>query len=309
MPNIYKSVEQLVGKTPLYEPVCLEKELNLSASLYLKLEYFNPAGSIKDRAAKQMIIDAEQSGALKQGGTIIEATSGNTGIGLAAVAASKGYKVIIVMPDTMSVERRTLMKAYGAELVLTDGKKGMSGAIEKAQEIKENTDNSVIIGQFSNPANAKAHYNTTAPELWEDTNGEIDILVAGVGTGGTITGCGKYLKEKNKNIKIVAVEPKNSAVLSGEKAGPHGLQGIGAGFIPEVLDIGVIDQIIKVKEEDAYSCVRLLGEKEGVFVGISSGAALFAAISLAKEKQNEGKKIAVILPDTGDRYLSTDMFK
>lgn len=309
MPKIYKSVAEMVGNTPLFEPVCLQKELNLLATLYLKLEYFNPAGSIKDRAAKQMILDAEQSGALKKGGTIIEATSGNTGIGLAAVATSKGYKVIIVMPDTMSVERRTLMKAYGAQLVLTDGKAGMSGAIKKAEEINKETENSVIIGQFINPSNAKAHYNTTGPEIWNDTNGEVDILVAGVGTGGTITGVGKFLKEKNSNIKVVAVEPKNSAVLSGESAGAHGLQGIGAGFIPEVLDISVIDEIIKVTEQDAYKTARLLGEREGVFAGISSGAALFAAITLAKRSENKNKKIAVILADTGDRYLSTDMFK
>lgn len=309
MPKIYKSVAEMVGNTPLFEPVCLQKELNLLATLYLKLEYFNPAGSIKDRAAKQMILDAEQSGALKKGGTIIEATSGNTGIGLAAVATSKGYKVIIVMPDTMSVERRTLMKAYGAQLVLTDGKLGMSGAIKKAEEINKETENSVIIGQFINPSNAKAHYNTTGPEIWNDTNGEVDILVAGVGTGGTITGVGKFLKEKNSNIKVVAVEPKNSAVLSGESAGAHGLQGIGAGFIPEVLDISVIDEIIKVTEQDAYKTARLLGEREGVFAGISSGAALFAAITLAKRSENKNKKIAVILADTGDRYLSTDMFK
>ena len=309
MPKIYKSVAEMVGNTPLFEPVCLQKELNLLATLYLKLEYFNPAGSIKDRAAKQMILDAEQSGALKKGGTIIEATSGNTGIGLAAVATSKGYKVIIVMPDTMSVERRTLMKAYGAQLVLTDGKLGMSGAIKKAEEINKETENSVIIGQFINPSNAKAHYNTTGPEIWNDTNGEVDILVAGVGTGGTITGVGKFLKEKNSNIKVVAVEPKNSAVLSGESAGAHGIQGIGAGFIPEVLDTSVIDEIIKVTEQDAYKTARLLGAREGVFAGISSGAALFAAITLAKRSENKNKKIAVILADTGDRYLSTDMFK
>ena len=309
MPKIYKSVAEMVGNTPLFEPVCLQKELNLLATLYLKLEYFNPAGSVKDRAAKQMILDAEQSGALKKGGTIIEATSGNTGIGLAAVATSKGYKVIIVMPDTMSVERRTLMKAYGAQLVLTDGKLGMSGAIKKAEEINKETENSVIIGQFINPSNAKAHYNTTGPEIWNDTNGEVDILVAGVGTGGTITGVGKFLKEKNSNIKVVAVEPKNSAVLSGESAGAHGIQGIGAGFIPEVLDTSVIDEIIKVTEEDAYKTARLLGAREGVFTGISSGAALFAAITLAKRSENKNKKIAVILADTGDRYLSTDMFK
>ncbi len=309
MPKIYKSVAELVGNTPLLEPVCLEEELNLLAKLYLKLEYFNPAGSIKDRAAKQMILDAEQSGKLSKGGTIIEATSGNTGIGLAAVAASKGYKVIIVMPDTMSVERRTLMKAYGASLVLTDGKLGMTGAIQKAEEIKAQTENSIIIGQFKNPSNAAAHYNTTGPEIWQDTNGEVDIIVAGVGTGGTITGVGKYLKEKNADIKVVAVEPKNSAVLSGENAGAHGLQGIGAGFIPEVLDVSVIDEIIKVTEEEAYYAARLLGAKEGIFTGISSGAALYAAISIAKRKENKNKKIAVILADTGDRYLSTDMFK
>lgn len=309
MLKIYKSVEELVGNTPLFEPVCLEQELNLCANLYLKLEYFNPAGSIKDRAAKQMIIDAEQSGELKAGGTIIEATSGNTGIGLAAVSTSRGYRVIIVMPDTMSVERRTLMKAYGAELVLTDGKKGMKGAIEKAEALKREIKGAIIMGQFVNKSNAKAHYNTTGPEIYNDLNGEVDILVAGVGTGGTITGAGKYLKEQNKDIKIVAVEPKNSAVLSGEAAGPHGLQGIGAGFIPEVLDTGVIDQIIKVEEKDAYFAARLLGAKEGIFTGISSGAALFAAIELARQNENKNKKIAVILPDTGDRYLSTAMFE
>lgn len=309
MPKIYKSVDELVGNTPLLEPCLLQKELNLYARLFLKLEYFNPAGSVKDRAAKQMILDAEQNGVLKQGGTIIEATSGNTGIGLAAVAAAKGYKVIIVMPDTMSVERRTLMKAYGASLVLTDGKKGMTGAIEKAEALKKEIDGAIIMGQFENPSNAKAHYNTTGPEIYADTDGEIDIFVAGVGTGGTITGVGKYLKEQNKEIKIVAVEPSKSAVLSGETAGAHGIQGIGAGFVPKVLDTSIIDEIIKVDEQDAYATARLLGAKEGVFVGISSGAALFAAIEIAKREENKDKKIAVLLSDTGDRYLSTDMFK
>ena len=309
MAQIYNSVEQLIGNTPLLRLNNIEKLYGSKAKIIAKLEYFNPAGSIKDRAAKQMILDAEQSGALKYGGTIIEATSGNTGIGLAAVAASKGYKVIIVMPDSMSVERRTLMKAYGAQLVLTDGKLGMKGAIQKAEEIKAETDGAIIMSQFANPSNARAHYNTTGPEIYNDMDGEIDLLVAGVGTGGTITGTGKYLKEKNENVRIVAVEPFGSAVLSGEKAGSHALQGIGAGFIPEVLDVAVIDEIVKVKEEDAYKAARLLGAKEGVFTGISSGAALYAAVTLAQKEENKDKKIAVILADTGDRYLSTDMFK
>lgn len=309
MPKIYKSVSELVGNTPLLEPIVLEEKLKLKANLYLKLEYLNPAGSVKDRAAKQMILDAEQDGELKQGGTIIEATSGNTGIGLAAVAAAKGYRVIIVMPDTMSVERRTLMKAYGAELVLTDGTFGMSGAIKEAQRLNAEIKGSVIMGQFENASNALAHYKTTGPEIYNDLDGEIDIFVAGVGTGGTITGVGKYLKEKNSNIRIVAVEPFGSAVLSGKQAGAHGLQGIGAGFIPAVLNKELIDEIVTVKEEDAYKTVRLLGKEEGIFTGISSGAALFAAIELAQKDENENKKIAVLLPDTGDRYLSTDMFK
>lgn len=307
--KIYSSVDRLVGKTPLLKLSNIEKELFLKASILAKLEYLNPAGSVKDRAAKQMIDDAEKDGKLCHDSVIIEPTSGNTGIGLACIAASRGYKVIIVMPDTMSVERRMLMTAYGAQLVLSDGALGMKGAIEKAAEIAKNTPNSFIAGQFVNPSNAKAHYLTTGPEIYEDTDGKVDIFVAGVGTGGTITGTGKYLKEKNPNIKIVAVEPYSSPYLSKGVAGAHGLQGIGAGFVPEVLDTGIYDEIITVTEDEAYSASRMAGKKEGVLVGISSGAALHAAITLASRPENEGKNIVVLLPDTGDRYLSTDLFK
>ncbi len=308
MSKIYKSVDELVGSTPLLQLNNIKKQQNLCADIFAKLEYFNPAGSVKDRVAKFMIDEAEKRGDLKEGSVIIEPTSGNTGIGLAAVSASRGYKTIIVMPDTMSAERRTLMSAYGAQLVLTDGKLGMTGAIQKADELAKTIQNSFIPNQFSNSDNAKAHFETTGPEIWNDTDGNIDILVAGVGTGGTITGTGKYLKSKNPNIKVVAVEPDTSAVLSGEKAGAHALQGIGAGFIPDVLDTGVYDDIIKVSETDAYDFGRLLGKTEGVVVGISSGAALYAAVELAKKPENTGKKIVVILPDTGDRYLSTPLF-
>lgn len=309
MANIYKSAAELIGHTPLLELCNIEKEYNLKAKLYAKLEYFNPAGSVKDRVGKAMIEDAEKRGILTKDSVIIEPTSGNTGIGLASVAAAKGYRVIIVMPETMSVERRILMKAYGAELILTDGALGMSGAIAKANELTKEIKNSFIAGQFENPANPKVHELTTGPEIYQDTDGKVDIFVCGVGTGGTITGVGKYLKSKNKDIQIVAIEPKSSAVLSGEKAGAHGLQGIGAGFIPKVLDKDIIDTIIKVDEKEAYKAARELGIKEGVLVGISSGAALFGAVSLAKQKENEGKNIVVLLPDTGDRYLSTEMFE
>ncbi len=309
MTKIYTSVDMLIGKTPLLELTNIEKEEKLCAKLIAKLEYLNPAGSVKDRAAKQMIDDAEKEGKLFPDSVIIEPTSGNTGIGLACVAASRGYKVIIVMPDTMSVERRMLMTAYGAQLVLSDGKLGMKGAIEKAQEIADNTPKSFIAGQFVNPSNAKAHFLTTGPEIWEDTDGVVDIFVAGVGTGGTITGTGQYLKSKNPDTKIVAVEPKGSPFLSEGKAGAHGLQGIGAGFVPEVLDTEIYDEIITVTEEQAYNAARLAGKKEGVLVGISSGAALHAAITLAKSPENKGKNIVVLLPDTGDRYLSTELFK
>ena len=309
MAKIYTSVDQLVGKTPLLELCNIEKEGSLKAKVLAKLEYLNPAGSVKDRAAKQMIDDAEKSGILTKNSVIIEPTSGNTGIGLACVAASRGYKVIIVMPDTMSVERRMLMTAYGAQLVLSDGKLGMKGAIAKAQEIAQNTPESFIAGQFENPSNAMAHYLTTGPEIFEDTDGKVDIFVAGVGTGGTITGTGRYLKSKDPNVKIVAVEPEGSPFLSKGVAGAHGLQGIGAGFVPEVLDTEIYDEIITVDEKEAYAAARLAGKKEGILVGISSGAALHAAITLAKRPENIGKNIVVLLPDTGDRYLSTDLFK
>lgn len=308
MSNIYKSVDQLIGRTPILELSNIEKKLNLSAKVLAKLEYLNPAGSVKDRVAKSMLDQAEKSGKLKPDSVIIEPTSGNTGIGLASVAAARGYKIIIVMPDTMSVERRQLMAAYGAELVLTDGKKGMSGAIEKANELVNEIPNSFVAGQFVNPANPQAHIETTGPEIFEDTDGNVDIVVCGVGTGGTVTGVGEYLKSKNSNIKIVAVEPESSAVLSGEKAGPHKIQGIGAGFVPQILNTKIYDQIIKVSNEDAFETARLIGKNEGVLVGISSGAAAWAAISLAKLPENKGKNIVVILPDTGDRYLSSGLF-
>lgn len=308
MSKIYKSADELIGRTPLLELNNIEKEFNLKAKILAKLEYFNPAGSVKDRIAKAMIDDAEERGILKNGSTIIEPTSGNTGIGLCSVAAARGYKVIIVMPETMSIERRQLMKAYGAELVLTEGSLGMKGAIAKAEELSKEIPNSFVAGQFVNPANPETHRKTTGPEIWEDTDGEVNIFVAGVGTGGTVTGVGQYLKSQNPNIKIVAVEPKSSAVLSTGVAGPHKIQGIGAGFVPQVLDTSVYDEIIPVENEDAFSYGRLIGKKEGVLVGISSGAALYAAIELANREENEGKNIVVLLPDTGDRYLSTPLF-
>ena len=308
MSKIYKSADELIGRTPLLEFSRIESAHNLQAKVIAKLEYFNPAGSVKDRVAKAMIEDAERAGKLKPGSVIIEPTSGNTGIGLASVAAARGYKAIIVMPETMSVERRQLMKAYGAEVVLSDGTKGMKGAIAKAQELAETTPNSFIPGQFVNPANPKAHVETTGPEIFEDTDGQVDIFVAGVGTGGTITGVGKYLKSKKPGVKIVAVEPASSAVLSTGVPGPHKIQGIGAGFVPDVLDTKVYDEIIPVSNEDAFATGREVGRTEGVLVGISSGAALWAAIELAKRPENKGKNIVVLLPDTGDRYLSTSLF-
>ena len=309
MKKIYKSVCELIGNTPMVELSNIQKEYSLNATVIAKVEGFNPAGSAKDRVGKALVEDAEKRGIIKQGATIIEPTSGNTGIGLASYAVPKGYRVIIVMPDNMSEERKTLMSALGAELVLTDGKLGMSGAIAKAKELNQQIENSFIPDQFANPANARAHYETTGPEIYRDTEGEIDIFVAGVGTGGTITGVGKYLKEQNKNIKIVAVEPKDSAILSGGKAGAHGLQGIGAGFVPDVLDVDVIDEIVTVTDEEAFEAGRNLAKKEGLLCGISSGAALFAAIELAKRDENKGKNIVVLLPDVGDRYLSTSLFK
>lgn len=309
MSKIFKSADQLIGGTPLLELSGIEREYGLKARLLAKLEYFNPAGSVKDRVAKAMLDEAEKSGELRPGAVVIEPTSGNTGIGLAAVAAARGYKAVIVMPDTMSEERRRLVKAYGAELVLTDGKKGMTGAIEKAEELKAEIPGSIIAGQFVNPANPKAHFETTGPEIYDDTDGKVDIFVAGVGTGGTVTGVGRYLKSKNPDIKIVAVEPSDSAVLSGKSAGPHKLQGIGAGFVPEVLDISVCDEIMTVTSEQAFAAGREMGRREGVLVGISSGAALHAAKELAKREENEGKTVVVLLPDTGDRYLSTELFE
>lgn len=309
MANIYNSADQLIGKTPLLELTHIEKAFDLKAKILAKLEYFNPAGSVKDRIAKAMIDDAESTGKLKPGSAIIEPTSGNTGIGLASVAAARGYRIIIVMPDTMSVERRQLMKAYGAELVLTEGAKGMKGAIAKAQELASQIPNSFIPGQFGNPANPKAHFSTTGPEIWEDTDGEVDIFVAGVGTGGTITGVGEYLKSKKPGVKVVAVEPAGSAVLSTGVPGPHKIQGIGAGFVPDVLNTGIYDEIIPVANEDAFATGRLIGRSEGVLVGISSGAAVWAAIELAKRPENAGKIIVALLPDTGDRYLSTPLFE
>lgn len=308
MSQIYTSADQLIGKTPLLELTRLERQLGIKARLLAKLESFNPAGSVKDRAAKAMLDDAEASGRLKPNSVIIEPTSGNTGIGLAAVAAARGYRIIIVMPDTMSVERRQLMKAYGAELVLSDGTLGMSGAIAKADELAARIPDSFIPGQFVNPANARAHFESTGPEIWEDTDGAVDLFVAGVGTGGTITGVGQYLKSKKPGVKIVAAEPASSPVLSGGTAGAHKIQGIGAGFIPAVLNPDIYDEVIAVRDEDAFSTGRLIGKSEGILVGISSGAAVSAAIELAKRPENEGKTIVVLLPDTGDRYLSTPLF-
>ena len=308
MANIYTSADQLIGKTPLLELTHIEKALGLKAKVLAKLEYLNPAGSVKDRVAKAMIDDAEEKGLLKPGSVIIEPTSGNTGIGLAAVAAARGYRIIIVMPDTMSVERRQLMKAYGAELVLSEGAKGMKGTIAKADELAASIPDSFIPGQFVNPANPKAHFETTGPEIYADTDGEVDIFVAGVGTGGTITGVGEYLKSKKPEVKVVAVEPATSPVLSKGTAGAHKIQGIGAGFVPKVLDTGVYDEIIPVANEDAFAVGKQIGKAEGVLVGISSGAAAWAAIELAKRPENEGKTIVVLLPDTGDRYLSTPLF-
>ena len=305
---IYTSADQLIGNTPLLELTHIEKEFHLNARLLAKLEYFNPAGSVKDRIAKAMLDDAEAKGLLKEGSVIIEPTSGNTGIGLASVAAARGYRIIIVMPETMSVERRQIMKAYGAELVLSEGAKGMKGAIEKADELAREIPGSFIPGQFVNPANPEAHRRTTGPEIEADTQGKVDILVAGVGTGGTITGVGGYLKEKHPDLQVIAVEPATSAVLSTGKAGKHGIQGIGAGFVPSVLNTGVYDEVVTVADEDAYEAGRLVGHREGVLVGISAGAAVWAAIQVAKRPENEGKTIVVILPDTGDRYLSTPLF-
>lgn len=308
MAKIFKTADELIGRTPLLELTHIEKEFDLQAKVLAKLEYFNPAGSVKDRIAKAMIDEAEKSGKLKQDSVIIEPTSGNTGIGLASVAAARGYRIIIVMPETMSVERRQLMKAYGAELVLSDGTKGMKGAIAKAQELADSIPNSFIPGQFVNPANPKAHFATTGPEIFEDTDGNVDVFVAGVGTGGTITGVGQYLKSKKSSVKVVAVEPQSSAVLSTGVAGAHKIQGIGAGFVPEVLDTKIYDEIIPVSNEDAFATGKLIGHKEGVLVGISAGAAVWAAIELAKRPENKGKNIVVLLPDTGDRYLSTPLF-
>ena len=308
MAKIYTSADQLIGRTPLLELTHLEQEYGLKAKLYAKLEYFNPAGSVKDRVAKMMLDDAEKEGKLTKDSVIIEPTSGNTGIGLASVAAARGYRIIIVMPDTMSVERRQLMKAYGAELVLSEGAKGMKGAIAKANELAEEIPNSFIPGQFVNPSNPKAHYETTGPEIWEDTEGKVDYFVAGVGTGGTVTGVGKYLKEKNPAVKVVAVEPATSAVLSTGVAGAHKIQGIGAGFVPEILDTTIYDEIIPVANEDAFALGKKIGTSEGVLVGISSGAAVWAALEVAKRPENEGRNIVVLLPDTGERYLSTNLF-
>ena len=309
MSKIYTSIDQLIGHTPLLELTHIEKEQGLEAKVLAKLEYFNPAGSVKDRIAKGIIDDAEAKGLLKPGATLIEPTSGNTGIGLAAIAAARGYKIIIVMPETMSIERRKLMKAYGAELVLTEGAKGMKGAIEKANELAKEIDNSFVPGQFVNQANPLTHKATTGPEIWEDTEGKVDIFVAGVGTGGTVTGVGEYLKEQNPQVKVVAVEPATSPVLSKGTPGAHKIQGIGAGFVPDVLNTGVYDEIITVENEDAFETGRVVGKREGVLVGISSGAAVWAAIQLAKRPENKGKNIVVLLPDTGERYLSTALFE
>lgn len=309
MAKIYTTMTELIGRTPLLEVKKIEENLGLQARLLVKLEYFNPAGSVKDRAALAMILDAEERGILKEGAVIIEPTSGNTGIGLAAIAAARGYRAIFTMPETMSVERRKLLQGYGAEIVLTEGKKGMKGAIEKAAELERKIEGAVVLGQFVNPANADAHYRMTGPEIWEDTEGNVDAFVAGVGTGGTITGTGKYLKEKSQTIEVVAVEPSTSAVLSGEQAGVHGIQGIGAGFVPEILDTEIYDRIVAVETKEAYEAAKLLAKEEGILVGISSGAALCAAIRIAKEEAYEGKTIVVLLPDTGERYLSTPLFE
>ena len=309
MSHIYSSMEELIGGTPLLELKKIEKEFDLKARVLAKLEYFNPAGSVKDRIAKEMILDAEEKGILKSGSTIIEPTSGNTGIGLAAVGTARGYKVILVMPETMSVERRMMMKAYGAEIVLSEGSKGMKGAIEKAEELHQSIPGSIIPGQFDNSANPRAHYKTTGPEIWEDTDGEVDIFIAGVGTGGTVSGVGKYLKEKKPSVEVIAVEPKGSPVLSEGHPGPHKIQGIGAGFVPKTLDTSIYDKVVTAVEEDAYKAARDMGKREGILVGISSGAALSVAIEEAKKIENEGKTIVVLLPDTGDRYFSTPLFK
>lgn len=309
MGKVYQNVTELIGHTPLLEVQNIESELGLKAKILVKLELFNPAGSVKDRVAKNMVVEAERQGILKNGGTIIEPTSGNTGIGLASIAASKGYRAIFTMPETMSIERRKLLQGYGAEIVLTDGKKGMAGAIAKAEELAEEIDGAVVLGQFINKANPAAHTVSTGPEIWEDTEGKVDIFVAGVGTGGTITGTGEYLKEQNPALKIVAVEPEASPVLSGGKPGPHGLQGIGAGFVPEILNTEIYDEIVQVENEEAYAASRMLAHKEGVLVGITSGAALHTAIELAKREENAGKTIVAILPDTGERYLSTPLFE
>ena len=309
MSHIYSSMENLIGGTPLLELKKIEKEFDLKARVLAKLEYFNPAGSVKDRIAKEMILDAEEKGILKSGSTIIEPTSGNTGIGLAAVGTARGYKVILVMPETMSVERRMMMKAYGAEIVLSEGSKGMKGAIAKAEELHQSIPGSIIPGQFDNSANPRAHYKTTGPEIWEDTDGEVDIFIAGVGTGGTVSGVGKYLKEKKPSVEVIAVEPKGSPVLSEGHPGPHKIQGIGAGFVPKTLDTSIYDKVVTAVEEDAYKAARDMGKREGILVGISSGAALSVAIEEAQKIENEGKTIVVLLPDTGDRYFSTPLFK
>lgn len=308
MERIYKNVTELIGHTPLLEITHMKEENKLQARILVKLELFNPAGSVKDRIAKKMLMDAQEKGLIKRGAAIIEPTSGNTGIGLAAVAAANEYRAIFTMPETMSMERRKLLAAYGAEIVLTEGKLGMSGAIAKAEELAKKIPNSIVLGQFVNPANAQAHYETTGPEIWADTDGAVDIFVAGIGTGGTITGTGRYLKEKNMNMQVIGVEPKGSAVLSGEAPGPHGLQGIGAGFVPKVLNTEVYDQMVQVSKEQAYEAARLLAKTEGILTGISSGAALYAAMEEAKKEKNKGKTIVVILPDTGERYLSTDLY-